>query len=60
MAKISVIIPNYNRATIVSETIENMLLQSLAPDEILVVDDLQTTFIIKEQVCQELLRIQKY
>jgi len=39
MAKISVIIPNYNRATIVSETVENMLLQSLAPDEIIVVDD---------------------
>jgi glycosyltransferase involved in cell wall biosynthesis len=42
MAKISVIIPNYNRATIVSDTIENMLLQSLPPDEIIVVDDCST------------------
>jgi len=42
MAKISVIIPNYNRATIVSETVENMLLQSLPPDEIIVVDDCST------------------
>ncbi|WP_207511707.1 glycosyltransferase family 2 protein [Longitalea luteola] len=39
MAAISVIIPSYNRATIVGETIENMLSQSLPPDEIIVVDD---------------------
>ena len=39
MAKISVIIPNYNRATLVGETIENMLRQSLPPSEVIVVDD---------------------
>jgi glycosyltransferase involved in cell wall biosynthesis len=37
--KVSVIIPNYNRAAIVGETIENMLRQSLAPYEVIVVDD---------------------
>ncbi|MEN8215312.1 MAG: glycosyltransferase [Pseudomonadota bacterium] len=42
MVKISVIIPNYNRAKIVSETVENMLLQSLPPHEIIVVDDCST------------------
>jgi glycosyltransferase involved in cell wall biosynthesis len=39
MSHISVIIPNYNRATLVGHTIENMLGQSLAPDEVIVVDD---------------------
>jgi glycosyltransferase involved in cell wall biosynthesis len=39
MAKISVVIPCYNRATLVGETIQNMLDQSLRPDEIIVVDD---------------------
>src|SRR4029450_2117030 len=37
--KISVIIPNYNRASTVTETIENMLRQSHQPDEVIVVDD---------------------
>ena len=39
MVKVSVIIPNYNRAAIVSETVENMLCQSLPPHEVIVVDD---------------------
>lgn len=39
MVKVSVIIPNYNRAPIVGDTIENMLRQSLPPHEIIVVDD---------------------
>lgn len=39
MASISVIIPNYNRASMVVETIQNMLNQSLIPKEIIVVDD---------------------
>lgn len=37
--KISVIIPNYNRETLVGETISNLLAQSLPPHEIIVVDD---------------------
>ena len=37
--KVSVIIPNYNRANIVGETIENTLCQSLSPHEVIVVDD---------------------
>lgn len=36
---ISVIIPNYNRAAIIGETINNMLSQSLSPHEVIVVDD---------------------
>ena len=36
---ISVIIPNYNRATLIGETIENMLRQSLPPKELIVIDD---------------------
>jgi len=39
MAGISVIIPNYNRASLIGDTIENMLAQSLAPSEVIVVDD---------------------
>ena len=39
MEHISVIIPNYNRASLIGETIENMLGQSVAPHEIIVVDD---------------------
>ena len=37
--EISVIIPNYNRATLIGDTIENMLGQSLPPKEVIVVDD---------------------
>lgn len=33
------IIPNYNRASLVGDTIRNMLAQTLAPHEIIVVDD---------------------
>ncbi len=39
MSKVSVIIPNYNRDTLIGETISNLLAQSLPPDEIIVVDD---------------------
>lgn len=37
--KISVIIPNYNRADLIGETIENLLKQSRPPEELIVVDD---------------------
>lgn len=37
--KISVIIPNYNRANVIAETLDNMLVQTRAPDEVIVVDD---------------------
>jgi len=36
---VSVIIPTYNRGDLIGETIENMLGQSLAPHELIVVDD---------------------
>ena len=39
MPRVSVIIPNYNRASLVGETIRNMLAQTLPPCEIIVVDD---------------------
>jgi glycosyltransferase involved in cell wall biosynthesis len=39
MANVSVVIPTYNRASLVGETIQNMLNQSLRPEEIIVVDD---------------------
>ena len=39
MSSVSVIIPNYNRETLVGETIANMLDQSLPPHEVIVVDD---------------------
>lgn len=39
MSSVSVIIPNFNRAAIIGETIENMLSQSLPPKEVIVVDD---------------------
>lgn len=39
MVTVSVIIPNYTRAAVVGETIENMLRQSLPPHEVIVVDD---------------------
>ena len=39
MTLISVIIPNYNRETLLGETIQNMLDQSLPPHEVIVVDD---------------------
>ena len=37
--RISVIIPNYNRAGLIGDTIENMLSQTVTPDEVIVVDD---------------------
>ena len=37
--RVSVIIPNYNRAEIIADTISNMLSQTLAPHEVIVVDD---------------------
>ena len=39
MPKISVIIPNYNRESLIGETISNLLAQTLPPYEIIVVDD---------------------
>ena len=39
MIKVSVIIPNFNRESLIGETIENMLSQTLQPQEIIVVDD---------------------
>jgi Glycosyl transferase family 2 len=47
MARISVIIPNYNRAQLIGETIENMLRQSLSPSEVIVVDDGSTDDSVK-------------
>jgi glycosyltransferase involved in cell wall biosynthesis len=46
-ARISVIIPNYNRAGLVGETIENMLRQSFPPAEVIVVDDGSTDDSVK-------------
>jgi glycosyltransferase involved in cell wall biosynthesis len=37
--KLSVIIPNYNRASLIGETIRSVLLQSRPPDEVIIVDD---------------------
>ena len=37
--QISVIIPNYNRQELIGETIENMLMQTLPPREVIIVDD---------------------
>lgn len=39
MPRVSVIIPNFNRATLVGETIANQLAQALPPAEVIVVDD---------------------
>ena len=39
MKSVSVVIPNYNRSQLVTETIANMLNQSLPPHEVIVVDD---------------------
>ena len=47
MSKVSVIIPNYNRDTLIGETISNLLAQSLPPDEIIVVDDGSTDRLVE-------------
>ena len=39
MVRISVIIPSYNRATVVHQAIESVLAQSCRPNEVIVVDD---------------------
>lgn len=39
MSSISVIVPNYNRAGLIAETLKNLLSQSHRPAEIIVVDD---------------------
>lgn len=39
VSKISVIIPNYNRAGLIAETLSNLLSQTHPPSEIIVVDD---------------------
>ena len=38
-SRISVIIPAYNRATLIGETLESIFAQTIAPHEIIVVDD---------------------
>ena len=51
MIKVSVIIPNFNRESLIGETLENMLSQTLQPQEIIVVDDGSTddsVVVIKE------------
>jgi len=47
MPRVSIVIPNYNRASLVGETIENMLRQSLPPAEVIVVDDGSTDDSVK-------------
>ena len=39
MSAVSVIIPNFNRAGLIGETIENLLAQTQPPQEIIIVDD---------------------
>ena len=39
LPQVSVIIPCYNRASLIGQTIENMLRQTLPPQEVIVVDD---------------------
>ena len=39
MSGISVVIPTYNRATLINETLAAVFAQTLLPDEIIVVDD---------------------
>ena len=39
MPTLSVIIPNYNRAALIGETLANVFAQSRPPDEVIVVDD---------------------
>jgi glycosyltransferase involved in cell wall biosynthesis len=39
MVKISVVIPTYNRAGLIGETLAAVFAQTLAPDEVIVVDD---------------------
>ena len=39
MASISVVVPTFNRASLISETLDAILRQTTSPDEIIVVDD---------------------
>ena len=39
MPALSVVIPNYNRAALIGETLDNVLAQTRPPDEVIVVDD---------------------
>ena len=39
MTTLSVIIPNYNRAALIGETLDNVFAQTRPPDEVIVVDD---------------------
>ena len=39
MPTLSVIIPNYNRAALIGETLANVFAQTRPPDEVIVVDD---------------------
>jgi len=47
VSSISTIIPNYNRETLVGETIANVLAQTLPPHEVIVVDDGSTDNSVK-------------
>ena len=39
MPRLSVVIPNYNRAVLIGETLDNVFAQTRPPDEVIVVDD---------------------
>ena len=45
---LSVIVPNYNRAALIGETLDNLLRQTRAPDELIVVDDGSTDDSVRE------------
>ncbi len=47
MGRVSVIVPNYNRDPLIAETINNLLSQTLPPQEIIVVDDGSTDASVK-------------
>lgn len=42
MSTVSIVVPNYNRATLLRETLDNLLSQTLPPYELIVVDDRST------------------
>ena len=47
MPSLSVVIPNYNRAALIGETLDNVLAQTRPPDEVIVVDDGSTDDSVK-------------
>lgn len=48
MLTLSVVIPNYNRAALIGETLDNVLAQTRPPDEVIVVDDGSTDASVAE------------